>query len=376
MVDLYPFFVSVYYHYTTVVVVLHTRFSFDFCHSITHTVVSLAIHSPSTNTIYCQLTLFSPLLSLAGLTGILFSGRSDVAYSAMRIWQAVGFTIGFVIAELLSFHHRVWILLCTVTIAAVVNLILEFLTQSKEELLPCIYRKRHRKSRDNSESSSVAATKEEEGEGSNTSPPKLDITEQPAMDHQYHLGNNSSVGQNPMFIMYGGRRPSTMSMWSADSLDGTVPSNSTDSATLATVNGGGMLLQQNGQNPLFVMYNGRRPSADSVGSYRLSERESGGSGRRLSAVSTTSADSLDGTRPLSASSRSESNPHHCEMVTTVPFVVGSDVPVRVLSPIHECEDDNEENPVITEDPSTSSSTIQRSNSYMSALDDTVAMHGV
>lgn len=267
-------------------------------------------------------------------------------------------------------------LLGTVAIAAIVNLILEFTTQSKEELLPCVYRRRHRTSCDNSESSSVAT--KEEGE---------DIKKVPAMDgsepaHQVYLANSGSVGQNPMFIMYGGRRPSAMSTWSADSLDGTLPSNSTtDSAALATVNngdGGTLLLQQNGQNPLFVMYNGRRPSADSINSYKLDGRRPSG----ISIVST--ADSLDGTLPLVASSDSNPRPPHREtpcttypplVVTTVPYV-GSDVPIsRVLSPIHEYEDDNEEeNPaVITKESRASSATIQRSNSYTAALDDAVSM---
>ena len=270
-------------------------------------------------------------------------------------------------------------LLGTVTIAAIVNLILEFTTQSREELLPCIYHKRHPKSCDSSESSGV--TKEE---GSDTSSPNLDMNKEPSeFPHQDHHTNKGSVGQNPMFIMYGGRRPSAMSTWSADSLDGTLPSNSTGSAITTTNDG--MLLQQNGQNPLFVMYNGRRPSIDSMNSYKLSEGVNsfsvcgGGPSRRPSAVSTISADSLDGTQPLIVSS--DSNPHLQQItptpyppltITTVPYV-SSDVPVRVLSPIHECEDDNEENPAITKDSSTSLAPIQRSNSYMAALDDGVSI---
>ena len=275
-------------------------------------------------------------------------------------------------------------LLATVSVAAVVNVILEFTTQSKEELLPCVYRRRrHHKSCDNSEPSSVAT--KEEGEGSNTSSPNLDIKKGPAR-RELITNINCSVGQNPMFIMYGGRRPSTMSTWSADSLDGTLPSNSTDCATLApTVNNGGdgmLLLQQNGQNPLFVMYNGRRPSTESINSYRLSERGD----RRPSGVSAIYAtDSLDGTLPQIASSYSNPPPPHCEtttpctnypplVVATVPYV-GSDAAVRVLSPIHECEDDDSEgeNPTITKDSRTSSGTIQRTNSYMAALDDAVGM---
>ena len=278
------------------------------------------------------------------------------------------------IAELLSFHHRVWVLLGTVTIAAIVNLILEFMTQSREELLPCIYRRRQSKSCDSSESSSV--TKEE---GSDRSSPNKEPATDCEPSHQDHHSNNSSVGQNPMFILYGGRRPSAMSTWSADSLDGTLPSNS----TIATTMNGGMLLQQNGQNPLFVVYNGRRPSTDSMNSYKLNEGVNrfsvcgGDLSRRPSAVSTVSADSLDGTRPLIVSSDSNPDPHQTTpypplVITTIPYM-SSDIPVRVLSPIHECEDDNEENPAITKASSTSSAAIQRSNSYMAALDDEVSI---
>ena len=295
----------------------------------------------------------------------------------MRIWQAVGFTIGFVIAELLSFQHRVWVLLGTVVIAAIVNLILEFTTQSREELLPCVYHKRRgqKSCSIDSESSNTAATIEE---GGNTSSPKSDVSKEPAvseltqdLDHS----NGGSIGQNPIFIMYGGRRPSAMSMWSADSLDGTLPS--TDSTTCASAtDGGGALLQQNCQNPLFVMYNGRRPSTDSINSYKGVSSFVVDLNRRPSAVSTFSADSLDGTRPLILSSDSDATPFYPPLtITTVPYVSSDTVPVRVLSPIHECEDDNnEEHPaVIKENSSASSTTIQRSNSYLAALNDAVAV---
>lgn len=277
------------------------------------------------------------------------------------------------IAELLSFQHRVWVLLGTVVIAAIVNLILEFTTQSREELLPCVYHKRcgPKSCSNDSESSSAAATKEECG---NTASPKSDINKEPTMSEltRDHCSNGGSVGQNPIFIMYGGRRPSAMSMWSADSLDGTLPSTSTNPTACTTTMNGGTLLQQNGQNPLFVMYDGRRPSTDSISSYKgLSNLN-----RRPSAASIISADSLDGTQPLILSSDSNTTPSYPPLsITTIPYVNSDIVPARVLSPIHECEDDNnEEHPaIIKENSSTSSATIQRSNSYIAALDDAVSV---
>lgn len=285
------------------------------------------------------------VLSLPDLTGILFSSCSDVAYSAMRIWQAVGFTAGFVIAEILGFHHRVWVLLATVIVAAIVGMIIEFTTQSKEELLPCIFhKKQHPKpSSDDTQSSGSA------------SDVGAELTRGEC--------NNHRVAQNPMFIVYGGRRPSAMSTWSADSLDSVQPSTVNDSTPPATVVNGGMLLQQNGQNPIFVMYNGRRPSAGSVSS-ALTHSDA----CRPSAVvpATISVDREDGRRPLVTSSDSISTPCPPLVITTVPYV-GSDLPARVLSPIHESEDDNEGHPAVIKNSSITS--IQRSDSYMAALCD-------
>ena len=265
--------------------------------------------------------------------------------------------IGFATAKLLSFHHRVWVLLATVILAAVVSLIIEFTTQSREELLPCVYRKRDLKMQENSESNS------ETKEGNNT--PKLDTSKGP-VDCELTQDHHNGVGQNPIFIMYSGRRPSAMSTWSADSLDGALPSTSTNSVT---TDGRTLLHQQNGQNPIFVMYNGRRPSTDSINSYKQNKGMSGNS-RRPSAVSTLSADSLDGTRSLLASSNSNTQtaPYPPLMITTV-TCMSSDMPIQVLSPIHECEDDNKEHPTIIRDSSKIS--IQRSRSYMAALNDAV-----
>ena len=72
-----------------------------------------------------------------GLTGILFPDRSENAYSALRIWQAIGYTIGFASAEFLTIESQLWILLVTVILAAVFNLLVECKTQTKEQLMPC-----------------------------------------------------------------------------------------------------------------------------------------------------------------------------------------------------------------------------------------------
>ena len=187
------------------------------------------------------------LLTLTGLTGILFASCSEVAYSAMRIWQACGLVICFTITEVVSFRGRVLVLLGTVLLAGIVNLIIEFTTQSREELLPCVYciRKRRPKScSGGGEYTSNVDNKElENGMLSNSSSTKLtkDAAKTP-IDELFQ--DHNSIGQNPMFIVYGGCMPNaSMSTYrSADSLESTLPS---------TI------------NPTFSMYHGHRPSLDS-----------------------------------------------------------------------------------------------------------------
>lgn len=64
-----------------------------------------------------------------GLTGILFSTQSDSAYSVLRIWLAIGFTLGFIIAELLDLHSKVWLMLGAVVVALSCALAIELLTR-------------------------------------------------------------------------------------------------------------------------------------------------------------------------------------------------------------------------------------------------------
>ena len=121
---------------------------------------------------------------LAGLTGILFAHCSDVAYSAMRIYQAVGFTIGFAMAELLNFNSRLWVLLSAAVLAILCSMIIELTTQSKEDLLPCIYRRRTPRS--------SIANKLESGSATNANQEHENV--EPTDQEQ------AGVHQNPMHI--------------------------------------------------------------------------------------------------------------------------------------------------------------------------------
>ena len=118
--------------------------------------------------------------SFAGLTGVVFIDKLETAYSAIRIWQALGFTVGFVAAELLPLEGLLSLLLVTVAFATLFNIIVEFRTQTKEQLLPYVYRS----TKSGSETESVPS--------------------------QYEVPSPSSH-TNALFAVYGGRRPSTLS---------------------------------------------------------------------------------------------------------------------------------------------------------------------
>ena len=77
-------------------------------------------------------------VSFPDLTGILFSDRSETAYSIVRIWQAFGFTAGFATAKILSLEAHLWLLLAAVSFATLCSLMVEFKTQTKAQLLPCV----------------------------------------------------------------------------------------------------------------------------------------------------------------------------------------------------------------------------------------------
>ena len=243
-----------------------------------------------------QLILFS--LTIIGLTGILFADCSEVAYSAMRMWQALGLVICFTTAEAISFHAQVLVLLGTVILAGIVNVIVEFTTQPKEELFPCVYRKRRPKENDNmlSNSSSTKLTQ--------------DTVKEPIDDI---FSDHTTAAQNPIFIVYEGRRPSaSVSTLSGDSLESNPPST--------------MKLTS-------LICNGHRPGLDSA-----SQDE----------------------RLTSRNSRSTL------------FVVSSSKTLSSLDPIKEYEE-NRDHPSIIDSHKAS---IQRSPSYLAALNNIVTVDDV
>ena len=122
----------------------------------------------------------------------------------MRIYQAAGFTIGFAMAELLSFNSRLCMLLTAAVLATLCSVIIELTTQSKEDLLPCIYRRLlHQEPKKSGSGSSTNVRVDQDHES--IEPPDRE---------------QAGVHQNPIFLVYQGRRPSAMSDWSADCLDG------------------------------------------------------------------------------------------------------------------------------------------------------------
>lgn len=129
------------------------------------------------------------------MTGILFVKRSETAFSALRIWLATGFTIGFASAKIITVEGRLWVLLGTLVVAVLCNLIVEFRSQSKQQLLPCIYppSKKDQNNDDNNEDEEATKPQSYEHEPS--------VTQSPS-----HT--------NALFAAYSGRRPSDWSVMS------------------------------------------------------------------------------------------------------------------------------------------------------------------
>ena len=71
-----------------------------------------------------------------GLSGILFPDQCDVAYSAQRIWLAVGFAVGFIITEFLHITCVTWLMLAAALVALLCAIILEIKSRPKATLLP------------------------------------------------------------------------------------------------------------------------------------------------------------------------------------------------------------------------------------------------
>lgn len=95
------------------------------------------------------------MFPIAGLVGILFSDKQEAAFSALRMGLAVGFITGFLGALVLDFNVQLYIPLCYIIVTAITYSILLFVTQSKEELLPCCFRNKEDKTKELSSESQI-----------------------------------------------------------------------------------------------------------------------------------------------------------------------------------------------------------------------------
>ena len=77
--------------------------------------------------------------------GTIFSDKQEAAFSVLRMGLAVGFITGFLGALVLDFNVQLYISLCYVIVTAITYSILLFVTQSKEQLLPCCFRNKEDK---------------------------------------------------------------------------------------------------------------------------------------------------------------------------------------------------------------------------------------
>ena len=75
----------------------------------------------------------------AGVVGILFSDKQEAAFSVLRLGFGVGYIAGFLGALLLDFKVQLYVILCNIIVTAITYSILVFVTQPKEQLLPCCF---------------------------------------------------------------------------------------------------------------------------------------------------------------------------------------------------------------------------------------------
>lgn len=144
------------------------------------------------------------VLVFAGLTGIVFSDCSDAAYSALRIYLALGFAIGFAMAELLTLKVNIGISLGIIGLAVLSNLIVEFTTQSKHSLFPCVFRRNKKVPLNTCEKHEPTNTELEHGlSGISESISQINTVEE--VEGPQHTNN-------VLFQAYNGRRPSNWSV--------------------------------------------------------------------------------------------------------------------------------------------------------------------
>lgn len=158
------------------------------------------------------------ILTSTALTGILFPNHSISAYSAFRVWLALGFAVGFTSAELLSLQIRLWIVVAAVLLAFLCYISVEFTTQSKSSILPC-YRSLQKKEDDfhtneNSKtkpSSPGISTQDTDNTFQNNTGDILEAAQShPQIDTLQPFAHNVGI-------------PGHMPVFECDSLDGTFP---------------------------------------------------------------------------------------------------------------------------------------------------------
>ena len=144
--------------------------------------------------------IFIVHFSLLGWTGILFSDRTEVAYSAMRIWQGLGFCAGFATAKLLPLEGRLGTLCGVVVLAAMSNIVIHFTTKPKQTLCSCCRAK-------TAVQVDSTDTSRDSIEDDRSGPTQFNERR----DSLYDAPPAASAGLNTMFEAYQGKRPSACS---------------------------------------------------------------------------------------------------------------------------------------------------------------------
>ena len=163
------------------------------------------------------------------MIGILYPNCSNSAYSACRVWIALGFAIGFITAELMSVQARLWILLGTILLAVLCYIIIELTTQTKSSLLSCFYSYKHCRNKKELDQTST------DNEAKNGSSDSFERSSQPdttmpntgSRDTQESTNEDGHIFQDCESSTK--QFPNSVPTYECDSLDGIFPSWSTES---------------------------------------------------------------------------------------------------------------------------------------------------
>ena len=71
----------------------------------------------------------------------MFHDNKEPAFAVFQMSLAIGFVVSFSTALILDSAQQLWIIFCVVVIATITYTILTFKTGSKQELLPCCFKK-------------------------------------------------------------------------------------------------------------------------------------------------------------------------------------------------------------------------------------------